>query len=217
MKTRLALLISIVLLGSCAKPELNDRFIDPLTYEYNADQPTILDIIVIPTENIDLKFKELESEVNADYFHRYGIHVNVILGERENLPDAVVNGNQYFLPQPKTKEEREILKVYIVPQHLIKFEFNGNMALAYALPHQNAIILGENVQDNRTLAHEIGHIFGLDHTDKDEYFNNVMTPFNRASRHAVPNDFENWQIDMITNGILSDENLTAKNNEIHFN
>tara|TARA_R110002074_G_scaffold189465_2_gene355227 strand:+ start:1112 stop:1711 length:600 start_codon:yes stop_codon:yes gene_type:complete len=192
--TYIIIFILALMNTSCLKEQISSPLeSDKLTYEYLPDQPYTVDITIIPTEDVEVFQEDMLLEVNADYFNRYGIAINGTVTRRELLPDEVKNGRQIFFP----KNISGGIKVYIVPQEYVKMP----SSLAYAELYSSVIVLGEEVQKNRTLAHEIAHLLGLKHTSNDECPNNVMTPKYRAGQYGKPNDFTPEQVETMKSNI----------------
>lgn len=183
----IAIIILSLLFVSCWKEEFVD--VTKLTHEFNQDQPMTIEIEVVAMEEAVVQFEDMIKEVNADYFNRYGIAVRGEFVGRDTLTHKQKFENEIFLPYDKTKEGREKIIVYVLPKKYIY-----PMAGAYAMVGHNAIVLSEDFQTNRTLAHEIGHLFGLDHIKRA---NNVMDVTRRAEQYDVPNDFDEDQIETI--------------------
>lgn len=191
------ILLASLLLASCSKEEFKELF-----YEYNSNQPTTIVANVFIMEHSIVTFESMEREVNADYFHRYGIHIELnLMEERMSLSDGVKFENQFFLPK-----KQDTVTIYIVPQQYV----NVPGAAAYALPGNNVTVVGDRRIRNRTLAHELGHIFGLDHTEID---NNVMTPLQGAKWRERPNNFEDWQVDEML-GRIDKLELSSKSSQM---
>lgn len=185
MKTTLTLFMMLSFILSCEKHEIETR----LSYPFEPNQEIILDVDVIPTEGVIVDYQEMLEEVNADYYNRYGIGVNLI------LKDPI----KYEYPLPYTEPNK--ITVYIVPSDYIKEAGTR----AYTIWWQNntethaTIILGEEFQKSRTLAHEIGHTFGLQH---NKIKNNVMNLSAPSWQYSVPNDFTDEQIVTIKNNLV---------------
>ena len=195
MKFKVYIILSILLI-SCSKEEIIED-IPKLFYEYNPIQPKTITVEVVPTENTQLEFQDMLEEVNADYYNRYGIAVNFILKDREQLSDDVKYYNQILIPQSKN----ENILLYIIPEEYMYFDAYG-----YSVINYKSIVLREDSQTTRTLAHEIGHILNLKHIELE---NNVMTPYNGAKQFDIPNDFVEKQIDTIMVS-LNNHNLSSK-------
>lgn len=159
-----------------------------LYFEYNTEQPTVIDIDVIPIEGIELEYNDMLAEVNADYYNRYGIAINLILKAPQQLPDNVVNGNVIFTPE----NNNENIAVYIIPKEYIKLQVYGYTVISNYF--NTSIVIGDDSQTNRVLAHEIGHAYGLEHTHEDQ---NIMTPKDIAWQYDYPNHFNQEQISTI--------------------
>tara|TARA_R100000781_G_scaffold113591_1_gene82418 strand:+ start:15121 stop:15696 length:576 start_codon:yes stop_codon:yes gene_type:complete len=177
-------LFLIILFVSCEKyePELKNH------YPYDPQQNLVMDVEVIPVGDVLMEFEDMQIEVNADYFNRYGIGVNLLL--KEGIPYPVEG-------ESLLKYELKKIMVYVVPMEYIKM----SGVAAYTVRWSNNdgvranIILGEDFQTNRTLAHELGHAFGLNHV---RLKNNVMTIGVSNAQYWTPNDFVEKQIDTIT-------------------
>jgi len=188
------LFLTFLFLFSCTKDEYKELY-----FEYNSNQPTTIVANVIVMEHSIVTFDSMEKEVNADYFHRYGIHIDLILKEgKQSLSDEVKFGNRIFLPKNK-----DTLTIYIVPSIYV----NVSGAAAYALPGNSSVVIGDRYIRGRTLAHEIGHMYGLDHVKLE---NNVMTPFQGADWKERPNYFEEKQIDTILGKLSTQASKSLK-------
>jgi len=187
MKNRIKTIVVVMLwflFPSCEKEVI---FPEALSFPYQPEQEIMIDVVVVPLEDVEVDFDAMVKEVNADYFNRYGIGIRAVLGERAYLDQDHKTGNKIFLPQHLKREEKKHFTVYVIPQEYLYFE-----AAAYSVLQSKSIILGEGYQTNRTLSHELGHNFGLDHVDMT---NNVMTPYKRAGQMDKPNIFVEQQID----------------------
>jgi hypothetical protein len=192
MKPLFILLIGFVVL-SCSAPEYfsPEHSKNKLFYEYLPDQNTVITIDIIPTGDVELQFEDMLLEVNADYYNRYGIAIQFNLLDRQELPTNVVNTSVVWMPNKVGKN----LSVFIVPQQYVKRSgFGYYYETVSGANFNNGIILGDESQTSRTLAHELGHWLGLDHTAIE---NNVMTQNQIAWQYDVPNDFNEQQIDTI--------------------
>lgn len=194
MKKITIIIISIISMYSCTKDELERT---KLFYDYEPNQELMINVEIIPTNNVSIEFKDMLEEVNADYYNRHGIGVNMTLADRIQLDSAYTKGNAIFIP----KGSEEHIRLYIVESEVIKFR-----AYAYAELYSNSIILNQNSQTSRTLAHEIAHLLGLSHSEED---NNVMTPLQIANQYDVPNEFNTQQIDTVKNILIT----KSKNHE----
>ncbi len=174
----------VLLFVSCVADKQNER----LTYDYMPNQPVIINVDVVPVGDVDVRFQHMLEEVNADYFNRDGIGINLVLKNRAST--IRLNENGYFVVP--TIIGKTIITVYVVKENLLKYDRR-----AFATGNMN-IVLGESVQSNRTLAHEIGHIYGLQHINEA---NNVMNPLSIAWQYDVPNDFNKSQIEKMLNNI----------------
>jgi predicted Zn-dependent protease len=180
---------------SCLKSEEFVR--TKIHYQYSPEtQPHQIELTVVPTENVELNLEDMDLEVNADYFNRYGIGVNTKIDHRISLPDDVLFGNTIYFPPIHSASPKRIA-VYVLPREAV----NVTGALGYAVLGRNAIVLREDAQTNRTLAHEIVHILGLHHLDHD---NNVMRPYFISGQYDVPNDFLPQQIDTVLTNLNND-------------
>lgn len=179
----LVLFLLVALVTSCGFESDGDSP-TKLYHEYNPVQATTLKVEVYPCNGVYMQFEDMVLETNADYFNRYGIAVEFTLMDEIELGSQYTHGNQVYIPK---SDKPDVIKVYVVPENVIKLP-----ALAYANTAANGIVLGENVQTNRTLTHEIAHLLGLNHTDIP---NNVMTPRQIAWQFDKPNDFNEAQID----------------------
>ena len=188
----------MILLVGCSKEELK-----PLFYTYDANQPTVVDADVFIMEHAIVTFESMEKEVNADYFHRYGIHINIELdSNRISLPDKVKFGTTIFFP-----EKKETLSIYIIPHEYM----NVIGAAGYAMLGRNCIVISERSIRKSTLAHEIGHIFGLGHMEERK---NVMHPVSGANKNEQPDYFLEQQIDTMLRNINPLIEVKLKTNNI---
>lgn len=185
---RTIVLLAFICLVSCSKEPYE---VSKLMYDYNPAQALTIDIELVVADGVGLLYDDLVREVNADYFNRYGIGVDITNISSTGLPDGVVNGKQIFTPDHKDGK----IRVYIIPSENIYLP-----AMAYSIMESRTIVLGEDVQTNRTLAHEIGHLMGLEHSTLD---NNVMTLGDRAGQYGHPNDFSPEQVDIIVGNLIN--------------
>lgn len=137
--------------------------------------------------NVDLSSVDLE--INADYFNRYGIGVFSSLEDGQDLPQEVRDG-ELFIPE---NEFDGFISVYVVPKNFINMRAAG-----YAVRRTKSIIIREDYILKRTLAHEIGHIFNLDHINEE---NNVMRVGYISGQYDEPNVFNESQIRKIKKSI----------------
>jgi hypothetical protein len=149
----------------------------------------MIDLDIIPVGDVVLEMEDMELEVNADYFNRYGIGVNLNLKQRV----------KYEYPLPYTEKNK--ISVYIVPMEYIKDAGTAAYTIAWrnSTTAQATIVLGENFQKDRTLAHEIVHAFFI--YEHNNIKNNVMNLSDRALQYDIPNDFTDEQIEIIKQGV----------------
>jgi hypothetical protein len=154
-------------------------------YPFEPFQDVVLDVKVVPVGDVELLFDDMNLEVNADYFNRYGIGINLILQDRDlDYSDGLPNG-----------EEGDIM-LYVVPmEHMYKDGVAGYaVTRVFGYGSYGKIVLGENFQTNGTLAHEIGHIMGLRHVQEK---GNIMKLGYRSTQYDIPDNFNERQIDTI--------------------
>lgn len=181
----------ILIIGFFLSCEKHEFSADTKTvYPYEPFQDVVLDVKVVPVGDVELFFDDMNLEVNADYFNRYGIGLNLILQDRKPYNDGKIS---------KETNYGEIT-VYVVPQEYIKLD--GVAAYTARITTSQGtyadVILGEGSQTNRTLAHEMGHALGLGHINEK---NNVMKLGYPAYQYDVPNDFNEKQIDTIISNL----------------
>ena len=208
MRTGFIIFCIFIWMASCSKYEVRDI---PNVYEYDPDQPVVIDVEVIPMNDVVLEFDDMDLEVNADYYNRYGIGINLYEGDRQYLDDSYRNDGRIFLPQHTDKEPKEHITIYVLPREYVQFA-----AFGYAIRGHGNAIVREDAQSSRTLAHEIGHLLDLGHVDMHipMFKNNVMTPMGGARQYNMPNDFHERQIDTMlitldTKGLIFN-NLSMK-------
>lgn len=167
-------------------------------YEYQPDQPTIVEVEVIPMGDVELFFDDMVKETNADYMNRYGIGVKFTLGERQPLPKKVLDG-YIFTPDEKSDQVRKITSYVFDKEY-----FNVMRAVGYAAIGYAAIVIRADGQRDRTTAHEIAHILGLKHVDIDY---NVMEIEGGIGMYGEPNNFVPQQVDTMLTAIETNTNL----------
>jgi predicted Zn-dependent protease with MMP-like domain len=158
-------------------------------YPYEPYQDIMLDIKVVPVGDIELLLDDMNLEVNADYFNRYGIGINLILQERDlDYSDGLPDG-----------QEGDIM-LYVVPMEYMYKEGVAGYAVTRVFGYGSfgKIVLGEDFQTNGTLAHEIGHIMGLRHVCEDD---NIMKLGHRSTQYDIPDNFNKQQIDTIISNL----------------
>ena len=168
---------------SCEKHEFPST---KITYPYEPEQETIIDVDVVPVGDVELEMEDMDLEVNADYFNRYGIGVRLHLKESTN--DGIPMGKD------------GTITVYVVPMDFIKLEGVAAYTITYSSKQRKVskIIMGEGFQTNRTLAHELGHAYGLSHLREK---NNVMQLGTQAYQYDIPHNFNEKQIDTIMSNL----------------
>lgn len=183
MKNIMTTVTLLTLLVSCQKSELEPR----LSYELNTLQPNTVTIELVTVGGAKYDFQQMYEEVNADYFNRYGIAIEFEIKDSIPIPNQLIeNPDSVYFP---TGNENAIT-VFVVEPEYVRF----NNAVAYALIYFNKsmIVIGENSVKSSTLAHEIGHVLGLDHMDIE---GNVMHPFKGKRQYQYPNGFMAEQVD----------------------
>lgn len=179
----LILLASWYVFTSCENHEFAST---KITYPYEPEQETIIDVDVVPVGDVVMELEDMDLEVNADYFNRYGI------GVRLHLKDRMVYEEDKIYPMGKNGS----ITVYVVPQEYIQLDATAAYIIRTYSSRRvvSKIILGESFQNNRTLAHEIGHAYSLNHIKTK---NNVMKVGVMAYQYDTPNDFIKKQIDTV--------------------
>lgn len=197
-----SILISLTLLtSSCSwEQDADPSALDATVYPYLPNQEFMVDVEVVPIGDVEVYLDDMDKETNADYLNRCGIGVRLELGDKMEVPQNVIEG-YIFTPNDVTDKPNTIT-AYIMPREF----FNVGMAGGYALIGQNTIVLREDHQKDRTLAHEIGHLLGLEHLDIPD---NVMTPYEGRGQYGEPNTFEPWQVDVMKATIKANEVLTS--------
>lgn len=170
-------------------------------YPYNPDQELIVNVKVVPMGDVQIHFDQMDKEVNADYMNRYGIGVKLTLAERVEIPEPLKR-NVVFVPERKSEKITEIT-AYILPKEY----YNMPNSVGYAAIGTNAVVIREDGQRDRTLAHEIGHILGLHHIDLPH---NTMKISAGIGMYGEPNNFVPEQIDTMTTAITLNKNLYNK-------
>jgi hypothetical protein len=172
---------------SCVEDEMNG--ITKTVYPFEPEQDIIINIKVVPVGDIELLLDDMNLEVNADYYNRYGIGINLILQERDlDYTDGLPNG-----------EEGDIM-LYVVPMEYMPRDGIAGYAVTrvFGYGSYGKIVLGENFQANGTLAHEIGHIMGLRHVKEK---GNIMKLGHRSTQYDIPDNFNEKQIDTIISNL----------------
>ncbi|QQO97377.1 matrixin family metalloprotease [Maribacter phage Colly_1] len=199
MKYLILIALSSLLFLSCSKEELTTETL----FEYNSNQPTVINVEVIPTEDVTLNFAEMEYVVNSEYFHRYGIHLNLVESARIELDERITDGPQIFLPFDTDRDVvRNHIKVYVLSEDNINFWGSPS---GYAMVDQLNVMVREDVQTERTVAHEIAHVLGLGHNDTK---GNMMTE-KVALGSSIVYDFTEEQV-AIMMATIADRNLNTK-------
>ncbi len=182
MKNKLQILIiGVILFASCEKQEPVYR----LTYDFEPDQETIIEIDVVPVGDVVLEKEDMLMEVNADYYNRYGIGIELNFLDRIQLSD-----------EGKFRGVENRVTVYVVEQSLIQLRrASSGYTIRYTgTINKSVIVIGESSQRNAVLAHEIGHAYGLHHVELE---NNLMEKWVSASQYNVPHDLVGSQVDSI--------------------
>ncbi len=193
-------ILAMIIIG-CEKQEPVHR----ITYEFNPEQETIIEVDVIPVGDVEMKEIDMLKEVNADYYNRYGVGIRINFFENIPVPQDLIDEPETVW-WPKGPDYK--ITAYVINEQYIRLpgatayllRYTGNRARAMA-------VIGEHSQTNGTFAHELGHAFSLDHVQLN---NNVMKPHSRARQYDVPNDFVEAQIDTIMGNIdLFDNKLLS--------
>lgn len=188
MKYLIQILSLVILFTSCTKDDIES---DRLFFDEVQVTNTIIEIDVIPTEGIQIDFQEMVDEVNVDYFNRYNMNIEFTLRENQNLPDYMKNGsNEMFIPGPSEKYK---MTLYIVPDQYLRF--GDRTANGYAIQGNDVMVVRESSYKNSTVAHEIGHLFGLGH--HGEWNDNIMGEFSTKKQYDIPSEFVQEQLDSI--------------------
>ena len=186
------LIILLLVVTGCSHSEQQG---EKLTYGYFPDQPVNITLNIVPMEDVVLDMDGMLLELNADYYNRWGISVGLDLMERQSLPFEVTEGSGIFTPE----QMGDSITVYIVPSQYVKMG-----AYAYASTStkggyiHRTIVLGDYSQTSSTLAHELGHIWGLSHKDIK---GNLMRQREVAWQRGTPKDLEDWQVERIKQNI----------------
>lgn len=190
MKPLKHILLLFLLIG-CSKEDIVDL---KTRYPYDPSGSNIINVDVIPVGDVIIEFDDMSLEVNADYFNRYGITVDLRLKDRIPVPQYLIDDpERLFIP----KDNERRIKVYVIDEEYVRVMYNEELrASAYAV--KRAVVLGEGQQTTRTLAHELGHVHGLDHV---ELPNNVMNINVHALQYDKPNDFTEEQVGTILENI----------------
>lgn len=179
------MLLCSLLLVSCSwheEYEPNDR----LTYDYEPIQAHSITVEVVPTQGAQYDFQDVYMELNAEYFNRYGIYVEMYEADTLHLEEKYTDGNIIFYPL--NREGHEHIKSYVVAPENMKVKG----AAGYAIPGHLATVVRDDRMDYSTLAHEIGHLFlGPEHSDDP---NNVMYYTSARAPQQKPKNFTPEQI-----------------------
>jgi hypothetical protein len=172
---------------SCVEDDFNVE--TKTIYPYDPFQDIMLNVKVVPCGDVEIFFNDMLLEVNADYYNRYGIGINLTLQDRVlDYTKGLPNG-----------EEGDIM-LYVVPMDYMPREGIAGYAVTRVFGYGTfgKIVLGENFQKNGTLAHEIGHIMGLRHVQEK---GNIMKLGHRSTQYDVPDNFNKKQIDTIISNL----------------
>jgi len=193
------ILILCLLLLCCTKEE-------PLYYyDYNPNQPIMLIMNVYPMEDVEINLNSLRKEINADYFNRYGIGIEVVLQERSELPqdlkDIAENSTdrQFYIPD-FIDGPKYVQHLYVIPDFYMPSGIGG-----YALGAGRSVVKESNIYGT-TVAHEIGHNLRLGHYPEWE---NVMFKLGSREQRGKPRDFLEEQIDTMINTLVEPIELNS--------